>query len=500
MIDGTFRVVGVDQPDMTRDRFTAALVSAGSPIATEADECYNRLTRYPVSIRALLAMATHDSGLCTEGVNVTFNTHNPGNTRTCRIPGVIHVTYGDNSDLYAYKRNGVTIGHDVVTPKGTFVRYFSYADGFEDMAARLVDPQFDYAKAHAQTLDQIIPIYAPQTDSNNPDNYIASVVHIIEGYDMGPDRYKTIDGIPVVWIPAPNGNYGGAHADFRWIIIHDIEGSGQSGINTLTTVGRQASVQFVTDPDNNRIAQLVGCFTEAWGCGNDDGNTKGLQIENPGFAGRPYDPRVVNYCGRLTGVLSRDFGIPLRRITTAQFQAGVPGVLGHGDIQPQHGPPNEWHHDPGNTWPWDTMLSIARNVAGSGSTTVDSGNPFFAITGFGISGGILANYSANGGLSVFGYPRSREFDTIEDGKPLRIQWFQRGRAEWAPGRYPDQHDVTWLLAGDALLFDSMDQITAFRFHMHDPHFVWAFTPQTESEWHAKGHNMPAYSILLGSDA
>jgi hypothetical protein len=41
------------------------------------------------------------------------------------------------------------------------------------------------------------------------------------------------------------------------------------------------------------------------------------------------------------------------------------------------------------------------------------------------------------------------------------QDFQRGRAEWAPGRYPDNYDVTWALVNDELI-DAREELAALR--------------------------------------
>src|SRR5690606_26780910 len=132
--------------------------------------------------------------------------------------------------------------------------------------------------------------------------------------------------------PAPPTNYATGHGPYELIVIHSIEGSAESGIATLSNPARRASTHFITDPDRQRIVQMVGTRSEAWTSGDYKGNRNGLNIENPGFAGRPFDPRVVAYCGRLCGVLARNFGIPLIRLTPEQANTpGVKGICGHGD-------------------------------------------------------------------------------------------------------------------------------------------------------------------------
>jgi hypothetical protein len=373
-------------------------------------------------------MFGHESGYGRLGICATYDTKSPGNVRT----------------------SSTHKGETIQTPRGEFQRFPTWVLGWNDMAYRLVSPDYPYVQQNATTLEQIIPLFAPSSDSNDPESYIADVLYRMNRYDMGPDRYASMDGLPVVWIPAPLSNYGGPHSqEYKWIVIHDIEGSADSGVQTLSDPGRQASVQFINDPQKNRVVQMLGTGSEAWGAGNDEANTKGLHIENPGTAGQPYPSNVAYNCGRIAGVLARDFGIPVRRITTAEFQAGVPGFLGHGDVKPQHGPQSNWHTDPGPTWDWNTTLSIAAQVAGGTGAGTQPG-PFFHETGFGVLGGILGDFAAGGSVSRFGYPRSWEYDTVENGVKIRRQWFERGCAEWIPNR-PDQPDVTWALLGSAIL-------------------------------------------------
>jgi N-acetylmuramoyl-L-alanine amidase len=263
------------------------------------------------------------------------------------------------------------------------------------------------------------------------------------------DRVSTILNIPVVWIPSPASNYNAGHGPYELIVIHDIEGSAQSGIDTLSNPNRQASTHFITDPGRNRIVQMVGLYSTAWTAGSNKGNDNGINIENPGFAGKPFDPLVVSYCGKIAGYIAAHTGIPIRHLSRAEANApGVKGICGHGDLD-QHKPQSEWHWDPGPTWPWDTMLSIAEQTRQLVQAGGDPG-PFFPETGFGVRGGILADFTLRGGVPIIGYPRSWEYDTRENGVKIRRQWFQRACAEWIPNR-PDQPDVTWTLLGDAII-------------------------------------------------
>jgi hypothetical protein len=62
---------------------------------------------------------------------------------------------------------------------------------------------------------------------------------------------------------------------------------------------------------------------------------------------------------------------------------------------------------------------------------------FFPETGHTLRGGFRAYWNQFGGLAVFGFPLTEEFQ--ENG--LTVQYFERARFEWHPGAYPARYDV-----------------------------------------------------------
>ena len=76
-----------------------------------------------------------------------------------------------------------------------------------------------------------------------------------------------------------------------------------------------------------------------------------------------------------------------------------------------------------------------------------AGCEWFALTGHNLCGGFAAFWEQFGGLAVFGYPITEEFQ--EGG--LTVQYFERGRFEWHPGAWPERFDVLLgRLAAEAL--------------------------------------------------
>ncbi len=66
-------------------------------------------------------------------------------------------------------------------------------------------------------------------------------------------------------------------------------------------------------------------------------------------------------------------------------------------------------------------------------TVVASSSRTFAETGQTVQGRFLAYWDAHGGLALNGYPISGEMmETLEDGKPYTVQYFERVRLEYHP--------------------------------------------------------------------
>jgi hypothetical protein len=88
--------------------------------------------------------------------------------------------------------------------------------------------------------------------------------------------------------------------------------------------------------------------------------------------------------------------------------------------------------------------------SGSGQWGSDNGwakSIFFSQTGHNLGGGFKAYWEKYGGLAIFGYPISEEFQ--ENG--LTVQYFERQRFEWHPGAWPERFDVELGLLGSEYL-------------------------------------------------
>lgn len=73
------------------------------------------------------------------------------------------------------------------------------------------------------------------------------------------------------------------------------------------------------------------------------------------------------------------------------------------------------------------------------TTQPQQGCVYFAETSHNLCAGFLRYWQAYGGLAIFGYPITEEFVDPDIG--LTVQWFERGRFEWHPGKWPEYWDV-----------------------------------------------------------
>ncbi|HEY8598479.1 MAG TPA: kelch repeat-containing protein, partial [Thermomicrobiales bacterium] len=101
----------------------------------------------------------------------------------------------------------------------------------------------------------------------------------------------------------------------------------------------------------------------------------------------------------------------------------------------------EYH--PENNAPNDVLLGqFGRRIhPADPAVPQQSGATYFPTTGHNLSGNFLAYWEASGGLAQFGYPLTETItETLEDGKPYRVQYFERARFEYHPEN-PAPYDV-----------------------------------------------------------
>lgn len=241
-------VVGVE-PDISPEKFVEVLVDAESPAAQTARGGYQEVVRNNVSPAFALAIFKHESRFGHVGLVPKYNLKNPGATRSSR----------NNK------------GEAVHIPgRGQFWRYPQWVAGWDDLALRLVDPEYVYVQQDAKTIREIIQIWAPASDGNVPESYIAAVVKSMNEWISGAMMPAQIEvpGIEVEWyvwededgnkhVGADNAHHtpGRTHA-IRQIVHHHTDGWDSRDWLTHTSPNNVSS-HFLVNHEGDKIWQLV---------------------------------------------------------------------------------------------------------------------------------------------------------------------------------------------------------------------------------------------------
>lgn len=324
-VTGDTIVVGVAPNDIPLALFEQVQRDANSPAADAARDAYATLSSIQVSIAFCLAVFHHESQYGKLGICHDFDTKSPGNTRSTRTG----------------------IGTVITIPnRGPFVRYPRWQDGWQDLAFRLVDPNYAYAKEGRRTIRQIIERFAPVSDNNRPDAYINAVVNDMNRWIDEAAPVPPLPSRPLhVALSAGHHNTSGGNAteitqtgpltaaiaaacrsagfDVRVVQPHDGMGSYPGSLSDVA--------QVVVDWD--RAGWTVDLFLEAHTEGA--GGTRGAFSIFPDW---PPDvdvdvrdtigPDIVTRLNASTGMPVRNLRPPGRPGAMSERQTGV-GAEGH---------------------------------------------------------------------------------------------------------------------------------------------------------------------------
>jgi N-acetyl-anhydromuramyl-L-alanine amidase AmpD len=294
--------------DLTLDQFRRILIDAGSPAAIEAQAMYVNLLAEGVRPAVFLGFFKQESQFGTQGIVVTYQTHNPGNVRTPEIPSIFITS--------------------VDTPRGKFAKYPDWQAGTTDWAFRMTGPK--YAGAGLTTVRQVLPVYAPTGDAdNNPTAYIDAVLSSIAEWTKGAPPVALQKPPVDTSHPSPNHGYPG---DYRpeAICWHITAGSGASALSWLTNPASNASANYLIMEDgktyelvNPEVGQqgaawangqvdhpnMANPLVASWVNGGINPNRRTVSIEHGGQPHVPLTAAQVAASERLTAWLCQRFGI-----------------------------------------------------------------------------------------------------------------------------------------------------------------------------------------------
>jgi hypothetical protein len=140
----------VSPPSISVQEIEAVLAKYGSPAAGQGQSLYDLGVKYGIDPAYALAFFVHESACGTRGV--ARSTHSLGNIR-----------WTDGYDNYQGYRS-----------------YPTWQQGMEDWYKLITDLYIN--GWGLQTVDQIIPVYAPAGDSNSPPDYISSIKFLVDSW------------------------------------------------------------------------------------------------------------------------------------------------------------------------------------------------------------------------------------------------------------------------------------------------------------------------------
>ncbi|MDW8006441.1 MAG: N-acetylmuramoyl-L-alanine amidase [Thermomicrobium sp.] len=292
-------------PRISPGRFATLLADAGSPAAGEALACWQAVAREGVDPLFALAVFHHESKLGTVGVVAQFDLRNPGATRTSRTGA----------------------GEPVEVPnRGQFMRYPSWAEGFRDLARRLVDPGYVYRQRGADTVEAIVPLWAPVSDGNAPGSYIRAVLDFMQRHAEEP-----VPGVPleIALVPRGAANRPGYPLRAAWVTVHETanENPGadaRAHQRFVHSGGGAEGVSFHFVVDDQRIVQLLPTTENGWHAGDGaqgPGNRTSVALEL--CVNRDGDwERTQEHGARLVASLCRAFGLTPEQVVPHQHWSG----------------------------------------------------------------------------------------------------------------------------------------------------------------------------------
>lgn len=369
-------VVGVE-PDIPWGKFASVLQDARSPAASTAVAGRAAVIDTGVSPAFALAIFKHESRYGIAGLVPKYDLKNPGATRSIRTG------------------NGQVID---IPGRGEFVRYATWADGWSDLAFRLVDPTYVYAREGRRTIRQIIERWAPSSDGNVPESYIAAVVRSMNEWiepemATGQQRYTEGDDPRFEWLPElanefgypQEGTFGRGGEQIELLVIHITVGT--DSLAHLRNANRN-SAHYLTDRMFRPRAQMVRDQDAAWTGGNREYNERGIHVE---LENRPSDPisdeMHRNAARTIAPVLKRHNIPPI--FLGRDNRRGKRGIIGHIHIPDPDG--TGWggsdnHTDPdaNPTWNWPTFMAYIEAEMNPEQEAI--------IEGYRVSGAILTAY------------------------------------------------------------------------------------------------------------
>lgn len=409
-----------------------------------ARACYDYIRRHPPhSAEVMIGIAgrEHSYGTNPNSVLHRHDTRSFTNARSIQTAGA----------------RGRVI-HDPVR-NGPYVAYETALDSIIDGIGRVDKPGYAYQTQNAITIADVVRIWAPAEDANDPEGYAWFIFNVVLGL-----RSRMVvpihggDSPLVAWHPADSRHFTAGRTVTwpDWLVQHHTDG--WDSITWLSTSpASNVSATYLTNPDGSLRAQLVrhGDTPHT----NAGYNHRTLTIEWERYW---TDPARRQHANGVPADIYRRMAESWTHVVLVERGRGNPNFAGIPARQ-QLKPHNEISSSacPTNLDIGRLYEDLARQLEGIGKPGIPPGMRLFEATGRFMYGGFRSFYEDLEKidpalpLRVIGYPTTDEGWATVAGEQRRVQFGQRGVLVWnRDARAP--WDVTLMHR------DEIAQITEFQ--------------------------------------
>jgi hypothetical protein len=415
---------------VSRERFGLVLNNAGSPWAGQSDELYELIVARGHDPGFWLAVAGREHGFGSNRDSVLWRnqTNSWTNARSVRAPARL-------------LGGPATVIHDPVR-RGPYVRYASVRDSLIDGMYRVDEPGYAYQQAGAVSIGAVIRIWT-ESDAGSYVAYVVARLNEWGDRQVSSAIRGLVDVRSKLETRKPGSVAAGPFASIplerkRGAVVHYSGPPVANRANTLAVLQAEARYHVGKNWARPGEAAIYGDGLMYHVAIGDDG-TKYLcrDLES-----------VLWHCGVTSWNQSAlSVHLPIggdQRATSRQLTAlqavvddwcamtGTPkaDVRGHRELSPTSCP--------------GTLMADFVHPYREGA--VMAAGQWFDETGFFVGGAFWEFWRERGGLPIFGYPLSGEFQ--EDG--MTVQYFERAVFEWHPDNTAPYQVMLRRLGAEAL--------------------------------------------------
>lgn len=419
-IDSPFKAA----PTISFQGFKTILERAKSPFVSEADAIYHAIVAYGHDPARWLGIAfkEHNFGTNMNSVYGRNDTKSWTNARSVRHPDV--------------KKTAKIITDPV--RKSNYVKYASVLDSVLDGLYRV--DEAGYAYDGKTTIKEVIAVWAPAEDANNPEGYAQTIAKLVNEWSkefpvsevpMAVPTQADI-GFPVQVVWAADKGPWRPLQDVKWFVVHCTEGWWPSDRDYLAAATPPVASSHVVVAPDGTLAFEVPLDITAWTAGNDYVSRHSIQVEISGFASKGFtDAQYKSVARFFVWCKNQGVNVPFEYVGKENIN-GKPGLISHADV-PNPNQPGKWgghsgHTDPGPLFSYEKLIAEMKTVL---DPVPVNEVRYFDSTQHYLAHGFRGFWESYGerALPTFGFPISEEFT---DANGITVQWFERARFEHQP--------------------------------------------------------------------